>query len=445
MPGYIAAQLVGAFAGAVLVVARVSSALAARPPTPTASSAVFATGPAIRQPAANLITEIIGTAVLLFGILAIAGNAQTLVRPGDVDLSLVFSRGLQPLLVGILVLGIGLSLGGPTGYAINPARDLGPRLAHAVLPIPGKRDSDWSYAWIPIVGPIIGGVLGAGLYSIDRLLESAPAPSSSFPKLLARCSDAGSSELVARCWIPGPGQLDHTEIPCPTSSARSTKARPARRFMVFDRGGSEIARHQLEHEQIMTQPGWVEHDPLEIAERTNTVIAGALRHAGLVGARPRRHRHHQSARDDGGLESRRPAGPGTTPSSGRTRAPIGSSARSIARRPARVIRERTGLAAGDLLLRRASCSGFSRTSTASARRRRSGEAVFGTVDTLGDLEPDRRRRRRRARDRRHQREPDDADGSADARLGRRAAGAVRHSARDAAGASGRRPTSRSTG
>ena len=91
--------------------------------------------------------------MLLFGILAIAANAQAFSRPGDVDLSVVFSRGLQPLLVGVLVLGIGLSLGGPTGYAINPARDLGPRLAHAILPIPGKGDSDWGYAWIPIVGP----------------------------------------------------------------------------------------------------------------------------------------------------------------------------------------------------------------------------------------------------------------------------------------------------
>ena len=164
VPGYLAAQLAGAFGGAVL------AWLAYLPhwgATADADSklAVFATDPAIRHTGGNLATEIIGTAVLLFGILAIAGNAQTLTRPGDVDLSLVFSRGLQPLLVGILVLGIGVSLGGPTGYAINPARDLGPRLAHFVLPIPGKRDSDWGYAWIPIVGPIIGGVLGAVLYS----------------------------------------------------------------------------------------------------------------------------------------------------------------------------------------------------------------------------------------------------------------------------------------
>jgi glycerol uptake facilitator protein len=163
VPGYIAAQMAGAFVGAVLVW------LAYFPHwAPTADSgtklAVFSTGPAIRHTAGNLICEIIGTVVLLFGVLAIAANAQTLSRPGDVDLSYVFSRGLQPLLVGVLVLGIGLSLGGPTGYAINPARDLGPRIAHALLPIPGKGSSDWEYAWIPIVGPIIGGVLGAGLY-----------------------------------------------------------------------------------------------------------------------------------------------------------------------------------------------------------------------------------------------------------------------------------------
>jgi glycerol uptake facilitator protein len=165
VPGYIVAQMAGAFAGAVLVWI---SYLPHWPATTDADAklAVFATGPAIRQPAANFVTEVIGTAVLVFGVLAIAANAQTLTRPGDVDLSFVFSRGLQPLLVGILVLGIGLSLGGPTGYAINPARDLGPRLAHAVLPIPGKRDSDWSYAWIPVIAPIVGGVLGAGLYFV---------------------------------------------------------------------------------------------------------------------------------------------------------------------------------------------------------------------------------------------------------------------------------------
>jgi glycerol uptake facilitator protein len=163
VPGYIAAQMVGAFVGAILVWVvylphwRVTA-------DPASKLAVFATGPAMRSPGSNFITEVIGTAVLLFGILAIAANAQTLSRPGDVDLSFVFSRGLQPLLVGVLVLGIGLSLGGPTGYAINPARDLGPRLAHALLPIPGKGSSDWEYSWIPVLGPLVGGVLGAGAY-----------------------------------------------------------------------------------------------------------------------------------------------------------------------------------------------------------------------------------------------------------------------------------------
>jgi glycerol uptake facilitator protein len=165
VPGYIAAQLIGGFAGGVLVWL---TYYAHWGPTEDRNMklGVFSTGPAIQRTVPNLLTEIIGTAVLLFGILAIAANAETLARPGDVDLSVVFSRGLQPLLVGVLVLGIGLSLGGPTGYAINPARDLGPRIAHAVLPIPGKGPSDWMYAWIPVLGPIIGGIAGAGLYAL---------------------------------------------------------------------------------------------------------------------------------------------------------------------------------------------------------------------------------------------------------------------------------------
>ena len=165
VPGYIGAQLLGAFLGAVLVwLAHLPHWAATK--DQGAKLGVFCTGPAIRDTAANMITEVVGTAVLLFGILAIAANAQTLSKPGDVDLSFVFSRGLQPMLVGVLVFGIGLSLGGPTGYAINPARDLGPRIAHAVLPIAGKGPSDWAYAWIPVVAPIIGGIAGAGLYSV---------------------------------------------------------------------------------------------------------------------------------------------------------------------------------------------------------------------------------------------------------------------------------------
>jgi glycerol uptake facilitator protein len=163
VPGYIVAQVAGAFAGAALVWVAYWPHWAVTSDK-DAKLGVFATSPAIRNSGANVITEIIGTAVLVFGVLAIAANAQTLARPGDVNLSVVFSSGLQPLLVGVLVLGIGLSLGGPTGYAINPARDFGPRLAHAVLPIAGKRDSDWNYAWIPIVGPLVGGVVGAVVF-----------------------------------------------------------------------------------------------------------------------------------------------------------------------------------------------------------------------------------------------------------------------------------------
>jgi glycerol uptake facilitator protein len=163
VPGYIIAQLAGAFVGAVLVWLAYFAHWKVTA-DPASKLGVFATGPAIRNTGANFASEAIGTAVLVFGILAIAANAQTLSKPGDVDLSFVFSRGLQPLLVGVLVLGIGLSLGGSTGYAINPARDLAPRLAHALLPISGKGSSDWGYSWVPVVGPIVGGMIGAGAY-----------------------------------------------------------------------------------------------------------------------------------------------------------------------------------------------------------------------------------------------------------------------------------------
>jgi glycerol uptake facilitator len=150
VPGYIIAQFLGAFVGAVIVW------LAYLPhweqtADPGLKLGVFSTAPAIYNTAANVICEIIGTFVLVFGVFGILAN----------DLA----GGLFPLLVGLLVLGIGLSLGGPTGYAINPARDLGPRVAHAVLPIAGKGGSDWGYAWIPVVAPIIGGILGAVVYS----------------------------------------------------------------------------------------------------------------------------------------------------------------------------------------------------------------------------------------------------------------------------------------
>ncbi len=165
VPGYIIAQLLGGFVGAVLVW------LAYLPhwrqtEDPELKLATFCTIPAIRNFAANFVTEVIATAMLVFGVVAIVANVQRLAEAGTVDVSAVYLLGLLPLIVGLLVVVIGFSLGGPTGYAINPARDLAPRIAHAVLPIAGKGGSDWSYAWIPVVAPLIGGVLGALAYSV---------------------------------------------------------------------------------------------------------------------------------------------------------------------------------------------------------------------------------------------------------------------------------------
>ncbi|HMD83810.1 MAG TPA: MIP/aquaporin family protein [Terriglobia bacterium] len=151
VPSYLAAQFLGAFLGAVVVWL---AYLAHWPVTEDqgAKLAVFCTAPAVRKRHLNLLTEIIGTFVLMFGVLAIVANTA----PAQ--------SGLTPLLIGFLVWSIGLSLGAPTGYAINPARDLGPRLAHSLLPIAGKGGSDWSYSWVPVVGPVIGGLLGAVAY-----------------------------------------------------------------------------------------------------------------------------------------------------------------------------------------------------------------------------------------------------------------------------------------
>ena len=164
VPGYVLAQMAGAFSGAVLVWL---SFLAHWKETDDAEAkrACFCTAPAIRHRAANFITELIGTTLLVFVVLAIGAVAKG-TSPVELDeaLKLGFGTWFGPLLVGLLVLAIGLSLGGPTGYAINPARDLGPRLAHALLPIAGKGGSDWSYAWIPIVSPVLGGLLGAQLF-----------------------------------------------------------------------------------------------------------------------------------------------------------------------------------------------------------------------------------------------------------------------------------------
>lgn len=142
---FILAQVIGAFLGAVLVW------LAYLPhwsitQDKGAKLGIFATAPAIRHTTGNIIAEVIGTIVLILASSSFYSTPDS---------------GYGPLLVGFLVWSIGLSLGGPTGYAINPARDIGPRIAHAILPIAGKGTSDWSYAWIPILGPIVGGVIAA--------------------------------------------------------------------------------------------------------------------------------------------------------------------------------------------------------------------------------------------------------------------------------------------
>ena len=156
VPGYIAAQVVGGFFGGVIVWLTYLPHWEATV-DPGAKLAAFCTGPAIRNRVTNIVSETVATFMLVLGLLAVLSPTNLL--PGS-DLA----KGFGPLLVGVIVWGIGLSLGGQTGYAINPARDLGPRIAHALLPIHGKGDSDWGYAWIPIFGPILGGVLGALFY-----------------------------------------------------------------------------------------------------------------------------------------------------------------------------------------------------------------------------------------------------------------------------------------
>ncbi|MFS0750830.1 MIP/aquaporin family protein [Oceanobacillus sp. 1P07AA] len=149
VPLYILAQVIGAIVGAIIVFLNYLPHWKVTE-SKEAKLGVFATGPAIRSPFSNLISEMIGTFALLLGLMFIGSND--------------FTEGLNPLIVGALITAIGISLGGTTGYAINPARDLGPRIAHAILPIPGKGSSDWGYAWIPILGPILGGVYGTLFY-----------------------------------------------------------------------------------------------------------------------------------------------------------------------------------------------------------------------------------------------------------------------------------------
>lgn len=144
--GYIIAQILGAIVGATLVFIMYKPHFDAEE-NPDAKLGVFCTSPAIKSLPSNVASEIIGTFMLVFGILMVSG-----------------AKIAGPFPVSMLIVAIGMSLGGTTGYAINPARDLGPRIAHAILPIKGKRNSDWGYAWVPVIAPICGALLAAALY-----------------------------------------------------------------------------------------------------------------------------------------------------------------------------------------------------------------------------------------------------------------------------------------
>ena len=154
LPLYVCAQLLGAMFGALLVWLAYKKHFDTTEDS-DAKLAVFSTGPNIRSYWYNMLTEIIGTYVLTLAVLYMAVP--------EVGLG-----ALNALPVAIVVLGIGLSLGGPTGYAINPARDLGPRIMHFLLPIPGKRNSDWTYSWVPVLGPLVGGTLAAVMFLLFR-------------------------------------------------------------------------------------------------------------------------------------------------------------------------------------------------------------------------------------------------------------------------------------
>jgi len=165
VPGYIAAQIAGGIVGATLVWLSYLSHWGLTEDK-GAKLACFSTGPAVRAPLANFTTEFIGTAMLVFAVMAIGKvDSKSLADVGK-PLASLNASWWSPALVAATVFSIGMSLGGPTGYAINPARDLGPRIAHAILPIAGKGNSDWGYALIPILGPIAGGLAGVGLFNL---------------------------------------------------------------------------------------------------------------------------------------------------------------------------------------------------------------------------------------------------------------------------------------
>src|SRR5690606_355673 len=173
VPIYIGAQMLGAIAGAILVWLSYLPHWGATEDS-TDKRACFCTMPAIPHNPGNFIAEFVGTFVLVLVVLAIGANTTSLDLGPDIDLQDAFAVAVNPLIVGLVVFGIGLSLGGPTGYAINPARDLGPRIAYALLPIKGKGDPGWGYAWIPVIAPVAGGIAAALLFhSLDFLQVEA--------------------------------------------------------------------------------------------------------------------------------------------------------------------------------------------------------------------------------------------------------------------------------
>ncbi|WP_010585115.1 MIP/aquaporin family protein [Schlesneria paludicola] len=167
LPGYITAQILGAVFGAIVVYVYYYNHYEATSDA-DAKLATFCTSPAIRNLPLNFCCEAIGTAVLVLAVLSFSSPALPLTHEGKETLVKVGLGSVGAIQVAMIVFSIGLSLGGTTGYGVNPARDLGPRLAHAFLPIRGKRDSDWGYAFVPFVGPLVGAILAVGLFQLMR-------------------------------------------------------------------------------------------------------------------------------------------------------------------------------------------------------------------------------------------------------------------------------------
>ncbi len=244
---------------------------------------VFSTGPAIRSYGWNLVTEIIGTFVLVF-----VDHRLRRLRRGRRGRPRRLG-GLSAVPVALLVIGIGASLGGPTGYAINPARDLGPRIAHALLPIKGKGSSDWSYSWVPVVGPA------------HRRCARRPArPRAAEPRQLIHLL-AGAAPAAPAPPSPNTENTKTRKSPMADYVLAIDQGTTSTRAIIFDHKGSVISAGQKEHEQIFPKAGWVEHDPMEIWHNTREVIGQALSPRRHHPPRHRRRRHHQPARDRGGL------------------------------------------------------------------------------------------------------------------------------------------------